>query len=80
MDGRFAHPITYGNYPATLRSIVGSRLPKFTKYESNLVKGSMDFLGLNYYTTQYAENVATVNNVNLSYTSDWHASLSSEAY
>ncbi|CAM8934852.1 unnamed protein product [Rhodiola kirilowii] len=74
--GWFAHPITYGDYPATMRSIVGDRLPKFTKAQSDMVKGSMDFLGLNYYTTQYGENVATVNKVNLSYTSDWHATLS----
>uniref|UniRef100_A0A7N1A6P2 Beta-glucosidase n=1 Tax=Kalanchoe fedtschenkoi TaxID=63787 RepID=A0A7N1A6P2_KALFE len=74
--GWFAHPITYGDYPATMRSIVGDRLPKFTQSESSLVKGSMDFLGLNYYTTQYGENVETVNKVNLSYTSDWHATLS----
>ncbi|CAM8938678.1 unnamed protein product [Rhodiola kirilowii] len=72
--GWFAHPITFGDYPATMISIVGDRLPKFTKARSDMVKGSMDFLGLNYYTARYAENVATA--VNLSYTSDWHATLS----
>ncbi|RID62565.1 hypothetical protein BRARA_E01629 [Brassica rapa] len=29
--------------------LVGNRLPKFTPQESKLVKGSLDFLGLNYY-------------------------------
>ena len=36
--------------------MVGNRLPKFTPQESKLVKGSLDFLGLNYYVTQYATN------------------------
>jgi beta-glucosidase len=37
-----------------MRSLVGSRLPKFSKKQSKLVKGSFDFLGLNYYTSTYA--------------------------
>ena len=37
-----------------MRLLVGDRLPKFTPQESDLVKGSLDFLGLNYYVTQYA--------------------------
>uniref|UniRef100_A0A7N0SX14 Beta-glucosidase n=1 Tax=Kalanchoe fedtschenkoi TaxID=63787 RepID=A0A7N0SX14_KALFE len=76
MFGWFIHPLTYGDYPPTMRPIVGHRLPNFTQSESSLVKGSMDFLGLNYYTTQYAEVVENVNKVNLSYTGDWHAILS----
>jgi len=39
-----------------MRSLVGKRLPKFSDQESKLVAGSMDFLGLNYYTTYYAAN------------------------
>jgi beta-glucosidase len=37
-----------------MRSLVGSRLPKFSTHQSKLVKGSFDFLGLNYYTSNYA--------------------------
>ena len=44
----------YGEYPMIMRLLVGDRLPKFTPQESDLVKGSLDFLGLNYYVTQYA--------------------------
>jgi len=29
-------------------------LPKFTPKQSALLKGSLDFLGLNYYVTRYA--------------------------
>lgn len=73
---RFLDPITYGDYPASMRAMVGRRLPKFTAEESKLVKGSMDFLGVNYYTTYYASPLLSVNRVNLSYTTDNHADLS----
>ncbi|PON32154.1 Glycoside hydrolase [Parasponia andersonii] len=55
MLGWTVHPITYGDYPETMRNLVGCRLPKFTKAQSALLKGSFDFLGLNYYTARYAE-------------------------
>lgn len=47
-------PLTYGDYPHSMRSLVGNRLPKFTKEESKMIKGSFDFLGLNYYTAFYS--------------------------
>ncbi|WCJ40258.1 Beta-glucosidase 12 [Euphorbia peplus] len=57
MFGWFMDPITYGDYPKTLRSLVGKRLPKFSKKQSQMLKGSMDFLGLNYYTANYAASM-----------------------
>ncbi|KAK4397549.1 Beta-glucosidase 24 [Sesamum angolense] len=36
MYGWFINPIVYGDYPRTMRSIVGDRLPKFTKEEEAL--------------------------------------------
>ncbi|KAL0864492.1 hypothetical protein Bca101_043610 [Brassica carinata] len=54
--GWFLDPLVYGRYPKIMRQMVGRRLPKFTPQESKLVKGSLDFLGLNYYVTQYATN------------------------
>lgn len=47
-------PITKGEYPRTMRSLVRGRLPKFTAEQLRLVNGSFDFLGLNYYTAYYA--------------------------
>lgn len=73
--GRFLDPITYGEYPASMRALVGKRLPKFTPEQVKLVKGSMDFLGMNYYTTYYAAPKLSVNTVNLSYTTDNHLDL-----
>ncbi|GAB4846794.1 Beta-glucosidase 44 [Ancistrocladus abbreviatus] len=54
--GWFIHPITYGEYPRTMREIVGDRLPKFTKEERLMVQGSIDFVGINQYTTYYISN------------------------
>ncbi|KAL0792418.1 hypothetical protein Bca101_063795 [Brassica carinata] len=52
--GWYMEPLTKGRYPDIMRQIVGSRLPNFTEEEAALVAGSYDFLGLNYYVTQYA--------------------------
>ncbi|CAI8601030.1 unnamed protein product [Vicia faba] len=54
--GWFLNPLIFGEYPSTLRKNVGSRLPFFTSRESNLVKGSIDFLGVNFYTSFYIKN------------------------
>lgn len=40
----------FGDYPETMKSIVGSRIAAFTNDESKLVKGSFDFVGVLYYT------------------------------
>lgn len=52
--GWFLDPLVYGDYPKIMKDALGERLPRFTLLESQLVKGSIDFLGLNYYFTQYA--------------------------
>lgn len=46
----------YGDYPDVMRKNVGSRLPTFTTLESNQVKGSLDFVGVNYYNTLYVKD------------------------
>ena len=64
-------PLTNGDYPHSMRSYVGKRLPTFSKDESKLVKGSFDFLGLNYYTANYARYAPHFNNGGKgSYTTD----------
>ncbi|OWM73471.1 hypothetical protein CDL15_Pgr026570 [Punica granatum] len=80
MLGWFLDPIVYGNYPHSMRSLVGARLPKFTKEQSAMLKGSFDFLGLNYYTTNYARYVRQSNSVNASYLTDARANLSTERH
>ncbi|CAI9760925.1 unnamed protein product [Fraxinus pennsylvanica] len=56
MLGWFLAPIVTGEYPQSMRKMVGSRLPQFTREEMKLVKGSYDFLGINHYTTNYVSN------------------------
>ncbi|KAK9733673.1 hypothetical protein RND81_04G083300 [Saponaria officinalis] len=48
--GWYMHPLVYGDYPETMKINAGSRIPTFTKNQSGMVKGSFDFIGLNYYT------------------------------
>ncbi|GLJ47728.1 hypothetical protein SUGI_1008040 [Cryptomeria japonica] len=79
MFGWYMDPITKGRYPSTMRQLVGARLPKFSAHQSAIVKGSFDFLGLNYYTSLYASDVSVPPNpVNTSYTLDSQASLTAE--
>lgn len=50
------HPLVYGDYPSLMKKTAGSRMPAFTNIESNQVKGSFDFIGLNYYLTMYVKD------------------------
>ncbi|CAJ2679017.1 unnamed protein product [Trifolium pratense] len=54
MFGWYMDPLTKGEYPKSMQSMVGNRLPKFSREESEQLKGSFDFLGLNYYASFYA--------------------------
>jgi len=50
----FYDPIFFGKYPDEMTAIVkDGRLPVFTPDEIQMVKGSIDFLGMNHYTTNY---------------------------
>uniref|UniRef100_A0A0D9W663 Beta-glucosidase n=1 Tax=Leersia perrieri TaxID=77586 RepID=A0A0D9W663_9ORYZ len=71
-DNKF---LSRGDYPLSMRQLVGNRLPRFTKEQSKLVKGAFDFIGLNYYTTNYADNLPPSNGLNNSYTTDARANL-----
>ncbi len=71
-------PLTNGHYPHSMRSHVKNRLPKFTKEQSKLVKGSFDFIGLNYYTANYAAHAPQPKGVKASFLTDSRANLSSK--
>ncbi|EEC77466.1 hypothetical protein OsI_16288 [Oryza sativa Indica Group] len=75
MFGWFMDPLIRGDYPLSMRGLVGNRLPQFTKEQSKLVKGAFDFIGLNYYTANYADNLPPSNGLNNSYTTDSRANL-----
>ncbi|KAL5995996.1 Beta-glucosidase 44 [Asimina triloba] len=69
--GWFLHPITYGEYPRSMQEIVQERLPKFTPEEAELVKGSIDYVGINQYTSYYTKDRPGAPPF-LSYSKDWH--------
>ncbi|TXG55761.1 hypothetical protein EZV62_017074 [Acer yangbiense] len=76
--GWVVHPMTNGDYPKTMRCLVGNRLPNFTNEESILIKGTLDFVGLNYYTSLYADDATSYSSVFLSYTTDSHVNDTAE--
>ncbi|CAI8592228.1 unnamed protein product [Vicia faba] len=78
MFGWFMEPLTTGKYPQSMRSLVGKRLPEFSKKQAILLKGSFDFLGLNYYTSNYATNAPQLKNSKPNYNTDFHANLTTE--
>ncbi|GAB2232942.1 hypothetical protein Droror1_Dr00012012 [Drosera rotundifolia] len=70
--GWILEPLTFGHYPETMRSLVGSRLPVFSKEQSQMLNHTYDFIGLNYYTSSYAADDTSFTGTNLSYTTDSH--------
>ncbi|XP_057982297.1 beta-glucosidase 13-like [Malania oleifera] len=52
--GWFMEPLMFGDYPFIMKALVRDGLPAFTEEEKDLVKGSFDFIGINYYTSRYA--------------------------
>jgi len=70
-------PLTTGKYPQSMCSLVGKRLPKFSKEQARLLKGSFDFIGLNYYTSIYATDAPQLRNGRLNYLTDFNANITS---
>lgn len=52
--GWYFDPLVFGDYPASMRKALGDRLPTFTKEQSELLKGSFDYLAINHYSSSYA--------------------------
>ncbi|KAM7471094.1 hypothetical protein LguiA_009277 [Lonicera macranthoides] len=71
--GWFMHPLVYGEYPKTMQNIVRDRLPKFTKEEVKIVKGSFDYVGINQYTAYYMYEPHRGKPKELGYQQDWNA-------
>eukprot|EP01018_Ginkgo_biloba_P017521 Gb_07480 [translate_table: standard] len=56
--GWFIDPLVFGDYPTSMKEIAGLRLPSFTREQSEKLKGSFDFIGLNHYSTSYVSHVS----------------------
>ncbi|KAF8745063.1 hypothetical protein HU200_013476 [Digitaria exilis] len=55
--GWFMEPVFRGDYPFSMRSLVGHRLPYFRDDEKEKLVHSYDMMGLNYYTSMFAEHI-----------------------
>ena len=81
--GWFADPIYNGRYPETMKARLGDRLPRFTETDSEMLKGSSDFFGLNHYTTMLAAHADVVDTETIVYgnggiTEDQNVNLSTD--
>ncbi|KAG8376391.1 hypothetical protein BUALT_Bualt09G0058600 [Buddleja alternifolia] len=72
MIGWFLSPLLTGKYPQTMIDNVQDNLAPFTDKESDMLKGSLDFLGLNYYTAMYARDDPKHPEDEQSYMKDMH--------
>ncbi|KAJ8427063.1 hypothetical protein Cgig2_006740 [Carnegiea gigantea] len=52
--GWMLDPLAYGGYSCQMREYLGTKLPKFSQKEMKLVKGSVDFFGINHFSSVYA--------------------------
>nr|BAM29304.1 acyl-glucose-dependent anthocyanin 7-O-glucosyltransferase [Agapanthus africanus] len=60
MIGWIINPVVFGDYPKILKKNAGQRLPSFTKSQSEQVKGSFDFIGINHYSSAYVKDNSNV--------------------
>ncbi|KAG2371929.1 Beta-glucosidase 18 [Vigna angularis] len=49
-------PLVFGKYPDEMHSVLGNQLPLFSPEEKRLIKGSIDFIGINHYGSLYAKD------------------------
>ncbi|XP_058741023.1 furostanol glycoside 26-O-beta-glucosidase-like [Vicia villosa] len=54
--GWILDPLFNGDYPTSMKELVRDRLPKFTEEEKRLIKGSLDFIGINYYRSFFGKD------------------------
>ncbi|XP_059652678.1 raucaffricine-O-beta-D-glucosidase-like isoform X2 [Cornus florida] len=78
MLGWFLKPLTSGCYPSTMKSKAGERLQDLDDKESDLIRGSFDFIGLNYYTANYATGARQPIGVKFSYITDSRVKFTTE--
>ncbi|GLT87929.1 hypothetical protein SLE2022_059800 [Rubroshorea leprosula] len=56
--GWYIHPLYYGDYPQVMREKLGNRLPKFSEEDKELLRNTMDFVGLNQYSARFIAHAA----------------------
>nr|WAB06563.1 beta-glucosidase [Platycodon grandiflorus] len=51
--GWYLDPIFYGDYPESMQERLGDSLPIFSQKNKDLLRNSVDFVGLNHYTSRF---------------------------
>ncbi|XP_073314575.1 beta-glucosidase 10-like isoform X3 [Primulina huaijiensis] len=54
--GWLLDPLIFGDYPEIVKKNAGTRIPAFTKDELEQIKGAIDFIGVNHYTTIFVKD------------------------
>ncbi|MFS7921335.1 putative beta-glucosidase [Helianthus anomalus] len=49
-------PLIFGDYPEEVKEYLGYELPSFSHDEKNFMMNSIDFIGINHYSTTYAKD------------------------
>ncbi|XP_076925517.1 beta-glucosidase 18-like, partial [Bidens hawaiensis] len=49
-------PLTFGDYPSEMQKYLGNQLPQFSSAERKFITNSIDFIGVNHYSTTYAKD------------------------
>ncbi|XP_010249515.1 PREDICTED: beta-glucosidase 13-like isoform X1 [Nelumbo nucifera] len=57
--GLYLDPLVFGDYPYSVKQLIRDRLPVFSEEESKEIRGSFDFIGLNYYMSSYVMDNST---------------------
>lgn len=71
--GWFTDPPHFGDYPAELRERHGALLPAFSAADSRLLARSMDFLALNYYTSDVVRHASGAGAMEIDRAYDTHS-------
>ncbi|KAK3031011.1 hypothetical protein RJ639_036861 [Escallonia herrerae] len=62
--GWYLDPIYYGDYPVVMRERLGDQLPIFSQKDKVLLRNSVDFIGLNHYTSKFVTHGTKNDEVN----------------
>ncbi|KAI3783745.1 hypothetical protein L1987_42831 [Smallanthus sonchifolius] len=55
--GWYLDPIFFGEYPKSMQERLGDKLPIFSQKEKELLRNSLDFVGLNHYTSRFVSHL-----------------------
>ncbi|KAL0862186.1 hypothetical protein Bca101_041304 [Brassica carinata] len=65
-------PLVFGDYPKSIKRNAGKRLPSFTRLQTQMIRNSFDFIGINYYSARYVTRQLQSDHSRLRFTTDQH--------